>query len=224
MRQGFAPDQFAPAKFSHIPDGALQEKLAFIQARAKDAFLTLSAQSQAVAYERLVHWEEEYESQRDDWEKPTRPGPRPAKDSVKAEAVFRRAKESFRSKDYWDAIQLCRAAIVLNDKNDADHYHLLGAALAHDPRWRKDAEKHLKIATQLNPWDARYLVTLAKFYHREGQVERAQKLLAQVRAVAPDYPVPNLEALPECAGLATRERAGRRPGCSCPREVEAHES
>ena len=121
------------------------------------------------------------------------PGLRPAKDNATAKTVFGRAKESFRNKDYWSAIQLCRAAIELNEQNDAEHYHLLGAALAHNPRWRKDAEKHLKIATQLNPWDARYLVSLAKFHHREGQAQRAQQLLAHVKAVDPDYPIPNLE-------------------------------
>ncbi len=189
-------DEFAPAKFSHLPDGALHEKLAVIQARAKDAFLTLSARSQAVAYEKLVQWEDKYANQREDWEKPTRPGPTPAKDNVKAETVFRRAKISFQSKDYWTAIQLCRAAIELSEKNEADHHHLLGAALAHNPRWRKDAEKHLKIATQLDPWDARYLVTLAKFCHREGQTQRAQQLLAQVTAIDPDHRIPNLEEPP----------------------------
>jgi tetratricopeptide (TPR) repeat protein len=186
-------EQFAPAKFSHLPDGEIHEKLAFIQARAKDAFLTLSAQSQAVAYENLVKFEDEYENQRDDWERPTRPGPGLPKDSAKAKIVFRRAKESFRSKDYWDAIQLCRTAIELNEGNEADHYQLLGVALAHNPRWRKDAEKHLKIATHINPWDPRYLVTLAKFYHREGHGQRAQRILAQVKAIDPDYQIPNLE-------------------------------
>ena len=53
----------------------------------------------AAENEKLVQWEKEYESQRAEWEKPLKPGPRPAKDHAKAAAVFERAKESFRDKD-----------------------------------------------------------------------------------------------------------------------------
>ena len=185
-------DEFAPAKFAHVPDAELQKKLSFIQARLKDAFITLSAQSQAIAYGKLVQREQEYASQRENWELPASQYEPLAKDSAKAKRVFRRAVEAFQEKDYWTAIQLSRAAIELNGENDAEHYHLLGAALAHNPRWRKDAEKHLKIATQLKSWEPRYLVTLARFYHREGNLHSAQQLLEQVKAIAPDHPLPDL--------------------------------
>lgn len=195
-------DQFSPAKFAHLPDAELKKKISFIEARLKDAFLTLSAQSQAIAYGKLVQREPEYESQREDWELPASQYEPLAKDSAKARTIFRKALEAFREKDYWAAIQLTRAAIELNEENDAEHHHLLGAALANNPRWRKDAEKHLKIATQLS-WEPRYLVTLARFYHREGNHQGAYQLLEQVKAIAPDHPIPELEerrSRPKAAG------------------------
>ena len=188
-------DEFAPAKFAHVPDAELQKKISFIQARLKDAFITLSAQSQAIAYGKLVQREEEYASQRENWELPASQYEPLAKDSAKAKKVFRRAVEALREKDYWTAIQLSRAAIELNEENDAEHYHLLGVALANNPRWRKDAEKHLRIATQLKSWEPRYLVTLARFYHREGNHWGARQLLEQVKAIAPDHPIPDLDEM-----------------------------
>ena len=110
-----------------------------------------------------------------------------------ADALFTRAKGAFKEGQYWDAIQLCRQAVdIVSDK--AAYYHLLGLALAENPKWRVDAARNLEIATKLDPWKAEYFDALGKLYEESGLRTRAKTMFEQAKAVAPEYPVPQSES------------------------------
>ena len=107
-----------------------------------------------------------------------------------AASLFNQAKRAFREADFWKTIELCRQSIGLDDEPVPARYHLLGQALAENPRWRKDAEANLKIAIKLEPWEPRYLISLGQLYDQEGLHERAERTFEQVRAVDPDIRIP----------------------------------
>jgi curved DNA-binding protein CbpA len=184
--------RFDPEKHAHVADTVFQEKLSFVTARLKEAFVTLSSRTSTNVYDRLVDRETQYEGKRESWEV-IAPAPAEAESRVRVKspeesrALFQRAKRAHREQDFWRTIELCRSAIELSDDNDPELFHLLGKALSENPRWRKDAEKNLQIAHKLKPWEPRYLLALAKLYEKEGLQQRAQRTYEQIRAVDPMF-------------------------------------
>jgi curved DNA-binding protein CbpA len=196
--------RFDPAKYQHILGGDIQEKLSWVRARVREAFVTLSSKTSTKLYDRMVDREGQYEEKKQSWE--TIPGPRQeaarpdpqraepeswdrAKSPEEAKALFKQAKRAYKEQDFWRAIELCRASIELSEDNDPERFHLLGQALSENPKWRQDAEQNLKIAHNLKPWEPRYLVSLAKLYEKVGLQHRAHRLYEQVRVMDPDYPI-----------------------------------
>ncbi len=58
-------------------------------------------------------------------------------------------------------------------------------ALSENPKWRQDAEKNMKIAANLDPFKASYVLELAKLYEKAGLHLRAQKTLEKAQAIDP---------------------------------------
>ncbi len=200
-------ERFEPAKHAHIAVPEVQEKLSWVRARLKEAFVTLSSKTQARVYDRMVDREKQYEKTKQAWENIGKPAPVPKesrqqvppqqgqdnrgrpKNPEESKALFIQAKRAYKEQDFWRAIELCRASIELSDENDPERFHLLGKALSENPRWRQDAEQNLKIAQKLKPWEPRYVVSLAKLYEKVGLQARAQRLYEQVRVMDPDFAI-----------------------------------
>ena len=188
--------KFDPENWEHVPDSDFQEKLSFVRARVKEAYVTLSSQNSSNVYQKLDDHESQYQeskqrwevitseaSVRKDWVRPT--------DSGEGARLFKRAKRAMKEEDFWSAIELCRQAMELDEDNSPARYHFLGRALSENPKWRQDAEKNLKIAHKLEPWEPRYLLSLAQLYQKEGLTERAERIFDQVRTLDPDFPIPD---------------------------------
>jgi tetratricopeptide (TPR) repeat protein len=107
-----------------------------------------------------------------------------------AMSLFRRAQEAYDASDFWNAIQFCHQAIDQAPER-AEAYHLLGLALSKNPKWRQDAEKNLRIATNLDPWKADYFLALGSLYQDVGLHLRARKAFEQAKAVDPTAKVPD---------------------------------
>lgn len=143
--------RFDSEKYAHILDRDFREKLSFIQTRIEEAFLTLSSNTSADVYDRLVEREAQYQESKESWETTSPSATEPEewdrpRNSEEARLLFKQAKHAYRQKDYWKTIGLCRASIELDGENDPERFHLLGQALSHNPGWRRDAERNLKIA------------------------------------------------------------------------------
>ncbi|MFQ5789147.1 MAG: DnaJ domain-containing protein, partial [Acidobacteriota bacterium] len=189
--------RYHPDRYAHIDDPDLHEKLSFLLTRLNEAFATLSKRPEAQRYQQLVSKETQYEEQKKAWAPPaevktTKPSYR-RKDRNEARRLFLRAKKAYAKRDYWKTIQLCRHAIELGE-NEPDHFHLLGLALAHNPKWRIDAEQNLKIASNLQPWQAKHFVALGELYEREGLHIRARKMFEHARAIDPSCPLPSSDS------------------------------
>jgi curved DNA-binding protein CbpA len=184
--------RFDPASYQHIRNPDFQERLSYVESRLKEAFVTLSSKTSTNAYSHLVKREGQYAEKQQSWEQIS---PEPtasqswerAKNPEEAKALFQQAKRAYKERDFWRTIELCRTAVELSNDNDPDLFHLLGRALSENPRWRKDAEKNLKIAQNLKPWEPRYIVSLAKLYEKEGLQQRAQRMYEQLKVMDPTY-------------------------------------
>ncbi len=96
-----------------------------------------------------------------------------------AEHNFQEGKRRFEHRDVMGAIQLFREAVRLNPAKGVYHYQL-GQALATNPRWHKEAEKHLLEASRTDPMNVDVFLKLGQIYQESGLKKRAE---AQYRAV-----------------------------------------
>ena len=111
---------------------------------------------------------------------------RSAGDAAEATSLFRRAHAGLsKSSDFWNAIQLCHQAIDQAPER-AEAYHLLGLALSKNPKWRQDAEKNLRIATNLDPWKADYFRGARKPLPGGGSAPQGEKSLRAGESGGPD--------------------------------------
>jgi tetratricopeptide (TPR) repeat protein len=105
-----------------------------------------------------------------------------------AETYYLKAKKLFGVKDYHSCISFCELAIKIRDQVGAYH-HLLGTARAMNPdhRWQKRAEVDFNRACELEPFNADYLVSLARLYRRQGLALRARRTLERALEILPSH-------------------------------------
>ncbi len=187
--------RYHPDRFRHITDPTFHEKLSHVFMRIRDAYKTLSSREKSHPYQKLADKESQYDKERQEWKAPPSAkatAPPASRDPSEAKSVFSKARSAYKDDDYWNCIELCQQAIELvSDKGE--YYHLLGLALSKNPKWRQDAEKNLKIASNLDLWKAEYLVDLGKLYLDAGLHLRARKVLEQAKAVNPGIEIPELD-------------------------------
>jgi curved DNA-binding protein CbpA len=188
--------RYHPDRYRKIDDPGFQEKISCVFARVSEAYETLSTTAKADDYRKLTEKEAQYEEKQKSWtsspaesakEKPaTAAAPELKRSADEAKVCFARAKRAFDLEDYWTTIQLCQQAIeIVSDQ--AEYYHLLGLAQAQNPKWRLDAERNLKIATNLDSWKSQYWMDLGRLYERAGLNIRAQRAFEQARAIDPSF-------------------------------------
>lgn len=191
--------RFHPDRYRQIEDSAFQEKVAYLFRRVSDAYTTLSEAASAADYEKLVEMEKVYEEQ--SWSNPQPSGEAASelaelarsRHPQEAKALFLRGKRAYETGDYWTAIQLCQQAIEFVS-DQAEYYYVLALALSHNPKWLHDAERNLKIAINLDPWKAQYLVSLGNIYKKAGMDMRASRAYEQAQAVDPTVSLPTDES------------------------------
>ncbi len=180
--------RFHPDRFRRVPAPEFQEKLSYVFRRITEANETLTSSARA-GYEALADKEGLYEASQGSSLPSRRAGGSRGGDAAEAMSLFRRAQQAYQASDFWNAIQLCHEAIDQAPER-GEIYHLLGLALSKNPKWRQDAEKNLRIATNLDPWKADYFVSLGRLYQEVGLHLRARKAFEQAKAVDPSAKVP----------------------------------
>ncbi|MGH9336330.1 MAG: hypothetical protein ACRD21_21550, partial [Vicinamibacteria bacterium] len=103
-----------------------------------------------------------------------------------AEDLFRLAQKAYEATDYWEAIQLVRQAIELDDRRP-EYHHLLGMGLMKNRNWLKEAAECLHKAAELDPTKAEYFGLLASVYKAEGLAEDSASMLEKAKALDPRY-------------------------------------
>ncbi len=107
-----------------------------------------------------------------------------------SEKYHAKARDYFREGDYHNCIQFCRLAIRFN-ADAAASYHLMGDALSLNPdrRWQRQAEEAYRHATELEPFNAEFWVTLGLFYKERGMDSRARAMFEKALHLLPSHPV-----------------------------------
>lgn len=118
--------------------------------------------------------------------------------SKQADQHFTKARKAKREGDFHNAIQFCKLAISYNQE-DARFYYVLAECQGMNPasRWQRLAERNYLQATELNPWEPDYWVTLGRFYKKRGLALRARKQFEKALEIAPSHET----AQEELAGL-----------------------
>ena len=77
---------------------------------------------------------------------------------------------------------------VRHAPSEARYHAALGSALAHNPRWVREAIEAMDQAVQLDPGRPGYLIELARLLHGQGLTLRARKVAEAALRLAPDDP------------------------------------
>lgn len=105
-----------------------------------------------------------------------------------AEQFFQFARKEFDQGNFWKVTELCKHAIR-NDATQGKYYHLMAMAYAHHPRFLDDAEQCFNKAIELEPAEAEYHLSLARFFLNSNQHQRAASEIARALELDPDNPV-----------------------------------
>jgi tetratricopeptide (TPR) repeat protein len=101
-----------------------------------------------------------------------------------AEQHYQEGVKRFESRDVMGAIHLLRQAVRLAPEKGVYHLHL-GLALAANPRWYKEAEKHLLEASRTDPTNVKIFLKLGQIYQEGGLLKRAEAQYRNVLAFDP---------------------------------------
>ena len=117
-----------------------------------------------------------------------------------AGSYFNKALKAQREGDFHNAIQYGKLAISY-DPDDARLVFLLAECQVRNPgpRWQHQAEQNFTKATELDPWNAAYWISLGRFYKKRGLKLRARKQFEEALKLVPEHP----EAESELAALGT---------------------
>jgi tetratricopeptide (TPR) repeat protein len=115
-----------------------------------------------------------------------------------AESYYSQARRAVREGDYHGAIQYGKLAVSYNSE-DARYYFLLADCQARNPesRWQRTAAQNFAKATELDPWNVEYWMSLGRFYKKRGMAIRARKQFEEVLKLVPSHQ----EALTELESL-----------------------
>lgn len=115
-----------------------------------------------------------------------------------ADSYHGKARRFARDGDFHNAIQYAKLAISYTP-DDARLHFLLAECQAKNPesRWQRMAEQSYRRATELDPWNTEYRISLGRFYKKQGLTLRARKLFEEVLEIVPSHEA----ARKELAGL-----------------------
>jgi tetratricopeptide (TPR) repeat protein len=111
-----------------------------------------------------------------------------------ADAYFSKARQAVREGDYHSAIQYGKLAVSYNE-DDARYYYLLAECQVRNPdaKWQRMAEQNYSKATELDPWNADYWISLGRFYKKRGLSIRARKQFEEALKLVPAHKVATKE-------------------------------
>jgi len=106
-----------------------------------------------------------------------------------AGSYYTKALRAQREGDFHNAIQYGKLATSY-DPDDAKLFFLLAECQARNPgpRWQHQAEQNFNKATELDPWNAGYWVSLGRFYSKRGLKLRARKQFEEALKLVPEHP------------------------------------
>jgi len=105
-----------------------------------------------------------------------------------AELYYSKARKAMLSGDFHNAIQYGKLAISYSAK-DARIYFMLAECQGRNPeaRWQRMAEQNYSKATELDPWNPDYWMSLGRFYKKRGLGLRARRQFEEALKLVPEH-------------------------------------
>jgi curved DNA-binding protein CbpA len=154
--------KYHPDRIQAPPDSTVKKKATEVFAEINRAFETLSKQEKKNEYDMKGH-------------KPDNPPPTTSGDQVRrARELYLKANALYKKKQYFQAANMMLDAVKL-DTGKPSYYLLLGLAQAKSPGTQKQAEKNLKKASEMEPWNADPVFALGELYRSENFLKKADQ-------------------------------------------------
>ncbi len=103
----------------------------------------------------------------------------------KASTAYKTAQNYYKKNELVKACALLEEA-VKNDAEKSNYHYLLGVCQASISHKRRDAEKSFLKSAELNPWDSKPFVALARFFIQEGLKSRAIHYVQKALEIDPE--------------------------------------
>lgn len=158
---------FEPMAREAPPDSHTKEKVDFVLEKAQEAFDILSDEDKKKAYDTGKQ------------ERVTLESFNIHKDKIqKARKLYLKAHNFYEEKKYHDVVRLLEEAVKL-DSSRSSYFLLLGLSQSRIPSLRPTAEKNLKKAAEMEPWNADPVFYLGQLYWVENMFKKAERCYRQ---------------------------------------------
>lgn len=168
--------QLHPDRLGNAPDPEIREKANFVFAAVNKAFDTLNDPHRRRAYDSGETDEDESQSRTQGNLK------------ERARMLYQKAKTLYSQHRFWEAATLMDEAVNLDNDKSA-YFLLLGMAQVHIATLRRSAERNLKRAVELDPWNADAFAGLGILFQEEQLVNRAEGFFRKALSISPDHKI-----------------------------------
>ena len=153
--------KYHPDRVLAAPDSTVKMRANEVFAEINRAFETLSNNEKKAEYD--AQSIKQKQSAQDEGGNRTR----------KARNLYLKANGLYKHKQYYEASSLMEEAVQL-DSGKASFYLLLGLSHARLPATKHKAERNLRKAAEMEPWNADHMFALGELYKSENLMKKAQ--------------------------------------------------
>lgn len=178
-------EEFSVNRVAMITDPVIRKKGDFLISRGKMAYETLVDFKKRADYEKRGFKEASEVEVEEDIEE-------------KAKIIYKKAKSLKTMKDYDRAVRAMEEAIKLDDSKPA-YYLMLGLCQSQVPDKKREAEKNLQKAADMESWNAEPFAALGMLFYSERLVKRAETYFRKALELEPKHALAKAK-LEEIAG------------------------
>ncbi|MCP5101970.1 MAG: DnaJ domain-containing protein [bacterium] len=153
--------KYHPDRIQVAPDSTVKKKATEVFAEINRAFEVLSNREKKRDYDMKGHKEENAPSNASQ-----------GNDTRRARELYLKGNVLYKKKQYWQAASILEDAVIL-DNSKASYFILLGLCQAKSPQTQKYAERNLKKASEMEPWNADPIFALGELYRSSNFVKKA---------------------------------------------------
>jgi tetratricopeptide (TPR) repeat protein len=158
--------EFSEQRIAKLSDPDLRKKADFVAQKVQRAREVLMDYDQRAVYEQRGFREQ-------------RPEDLPDEDPAEiAKNLYRKAKTLYTRQDYAMTISALEKAIHC-DPTKPDYYYLMGVCQTRIPTLKREAEKNLLKAVEMEPWNAEHYAALGMLFYSERLLSRAESYFRQ---------------------------------------------
>ncbi len=166
--------KYHPDRLQVAPDSTVKKKANEVFAEINKAFEVLSKKDKKIEYDFKGYKKKVGEEVI------------PGKQTQKARALYLKANAFYKQKKYWEAAAMLGDAVKM-DASKPSYFLLLGLCQAKTPETQKMAEKNLKKAVEMEPWNADPVFALGELYRSENFLKKAEFYFKQALELNMDH-------------------------------------